>query len=249
MTRGRGINDSRISTFVHVMPHCIPICSFLEDFTGVMKSSSEQHKDLRSSTMAQYAHSPLLYIYKDIYSLVCLSTWFVANVGVNCDRAHKIGKKAAEPIDVQWFSDVHLQRKGKVITLNSSLHTLKVSGATIDPNIWHRLPVVINDNPERESWFTYELSQEPRALFKQGQNAEISTWCYHQRWNGRNQLCSRKFIFCSWWRIPLAQSCLARFCYLCSEYVAFVIRHCGLKSLVMFDGYKSLHNTKFHEHW
>ena len=25
--------------------------SFLEDFTGVMKSSSEQHKDLRPSTM------------------------------------------------------------------------------------------------------------------------------------------------------------------------------------------------------
>ena len=89
---------------------------------------------------------------------------------VNCDRAHKIGKKAAESIDGQSFSDVHLQRKDKVITFNSLFNTLKVrgNGATIDPNIlWHRLSVVINDNPERESCFTYELSQEPRALFKQ----------------------------------------------------------------------------------
>ena len=44
MTRGSGIDDS---TFVNVMSHS----SFLEDFTGVMKSSSEQHKDLRPSTM------------------------------------------------------------------------------------------------------------------------------------------------------------------------------------------------------
>ena len=84
MTRGLGINDSTISTFVNAMPHC----SFLEDFTGVMKSSSEQHIYLCPSTMAHgtkdkmsffkwfKAHSPLL------YSLVCLSTGVVANVDI-----------------------------------------------------------------------------------------------------------------------------------------------------------------------
>ena len=52
MTRGRGITDSTISSFVNVMPRCIPICSFLEDFTGVTKLSSEQHKDLCPSNIS-----------------------------------------------------------------------------------------------------------------------------------------------------------------------------------------------------
>ena len=55
----------------------------------------------------------------------------------------------------------------------------------LDLNIfWHHISVVINDNPERESCFTYELSQEPRAFIQTRndvQKAEISTWCYHHK--------------------------------------------------------------------
>ena len=36
MTRGRGITDSTITNFVDVMPRCIPICKFLENFSGVV---------------------------------------------------------------------------------------------------------------------------------------------------------------------------------------------------------------------
>ena len=82
MTRGRGITDSTISSFVNVMPRCIPICSFLEDFTGLTKLSSEQHKvNLRPSNISRdlkhfksflnwfQIHSP--FVYKEIPSLVC----------------------------------------------------------------------------------------------------------------------------------------------------------------------------------
>ena len=47
MTRYRDITNNTITNFVNVMPRCIPICTFLESFTGVVASTSEQHKDLR----------------------------------------------------------------------------------------------------------------------------------------------------------------------------------------------------------
>ena len=50
LKHGRGITDSTISQWVHSIPYCTPICQYLEDYTGVFPSSSEQHKDLRPKT-------------------------------------------------------------------------------------------------------------------------------------------------------------------------------------------------------
>lgn len=52
MTHGRGITDSTLTKWVHALPHCVPLCDALEKFTGVHTATSEQHKDLRSSTQA-----------------------------------------------------------------------------------------------------------------------------------------------------------------------------------------------------
>ena len=53
MTHGRGITDSTLTKWIHTYSRCIPICDALEDFTGVHCESSEQHKDLLSSTQAR----------------------------------------------------------------------------------------------------------------------------------------------------------------------------------------------------
>ena len=160
--RGRGITDSTISSFVNVMPRCIPICSFLEDFTGVTTLSSEQHKDLRPSNIS-----------RDLKDFKSFLNWFQIHspFEVNCDKAYEIGVAAADSINGNLFSLVHLPRKDKVFTFSSSQNALKVRGrdVAIDPNIlWHRLSLVIKDNTERESCFSYELAQEPTSIFKQG---------------------------------------------------------------------------------
>ena len=49
-SHGRGISDSTISQWVHAIPYCIPICHYLEEFTGVHPMSSEQQKDLHVTT-------------------------------------------------------------------------------------------------------------------------------------------------------------------------------------------------------
>ena len=59
--------------WVHAMPRMIPICSALEQFTGVHTHTSDQHVDLRDSSSARDfkdyqtyrswldSHSPLAY--------------------------------------------------------------------------------------------------------------------------------------------------------------------------------------------
>ena len=53
MTHGRGIMDSTSAKWVHALPHCVPICDALEQFTGVHTSTSEQHKDLCPNTQSK----------------------------------------------------------------------------------------------------------------------------------------------------------------------------------------------------
>ena len=50
MTHGREFTDSTLTKWVHTHSRCIPICDALENFTGVHPETSEQHKDLRTST-------------------------------------------------------------------------------------------------------------------------------------------------------------------------------------------------------
>ena len=267
MTRGRGITGSTISSFVNVMPRCIPICSFLEDFTGVTKLSSEQHKDLCPSNISRdlkdfksflnwfQIHSPL--VYKEIPSLVCLSTGIVARDEVNCDKAYEIGVAAADSINGNLFSLVHLLHKDKVFTFSSSQDALKVRGrdVAIDPNIlWHRLSLVIKDNTERESCFSYELAQEPTSIFKQGmmrktQKSQIGIIIKDGIEEINDSPDDSFFVIDGGYLLrKVVWPASVTYGQVCSEYVDYVIRHFGSNSIVVFDGYECLeNNTKFHE--
>ena len=53
LTRGRHISECTIARFVRSLPYFIPICDFLEEFSGVYSSSSTQHKDLHPANKKQ----------------------------------------------------------------------------------------------------------------------------------------------------------------------------------------------------
>ncbi|KAG7178153.1 putative Nuclear pore membrane glycoprotein 210-like 3, partial [Homarus americanus] len=50
MTHARGITDSILTKWVHVMPRVIPNCNALDNFCGTHSRLSEQHVDLCTST-------------------------------------------------------------------------------------------------------------------------------------------------------------------------------------------------------
>lgn len=118
MTRGWGINDSIISTFFSVMPK-IPICTILDNFTGIIASSSEQHKDLRPSNITQDVKDYTIFLeWFKIHSPLLYKNGLVAGENVNCDKAYELGIVTAKSITGVSFADVHLQHKDKVITFN-----------------------------------------------------------------------------------------------------------------------------------
>ena len=53
MTHAWGIMDSTLPKWVHALPHCVPICDALEEFTGAHTSTYEQHKDLCPSAQSK----------------------------------------------------------------------------------------------------------------------------------------------------------------------------------------------------
>ena len=179
MTRGRGITENTIEWFVDILDQCIPIYNYLETFADVFSSSSEQHKDLRSSCLDRELkdlesfidwlrlHSPCMYTASE--SLVSLATGVIADSTVNCDQAYSIGRVASESITRQIFTTVQLKRKDKIIYFSSSRNAVRVRSldVDIDPNIlWHRLSLLTSSNQEREQFFSYEHAPEPTSLFK-----------------------------------------------------------------------------------
>ena len=118
MTHGRGITDSSLSKWVHGLPHSIPICESLEAFTNVHTNTSDQHKDLRASSVArdstdyatfvQWLHTHSPFAYSDLDSLVDISTGIVADKSVNCDASYDNGLVAASAMVGKNFTDVKL---------------------------------------------------------------------------------------------------------------------------------------------
>lgn len=148
MTHGRGITDSTLAKWVHALPRCVPICDALEKFTSVHTVTSEQHKDLRSSTQAKYnrdhgvftkwlqVHLPFAGYQPD--SLVSIATGVVADASVNCDDAVNVALAAAFKTDGKCFTEVTLHRSGKVKTMSVKQNSVTVRGknTVVNPDLF-----------------------------------------------------------------------------------------------------------------
>ena len=179
--RGRGISDSTLAEFVHALPHCIPICQFIDDITGVCTSYSEQHKDLRATSKSRddedvhrlirwfQSNSPCEYSNTD--GLVSLTTGEVASKEVNCVQAYSISTAAANAVNGLDFPSIKLKSTDKVTTFNSAKNRVKVRGQTVNINqemLFHQITWVLNSSAEMEYFLSYELARYPPSMFKGG---------------------------------------------------------------------------------
>lgn len=126
LTHGCGIAQSTLAKWVFALPRCIPICNALEKFTGTEGNSSEQHKDLRSSsekkdnedisTFIKWLEMHPPFSARETDELISLASGVIADNSVNCDEAVRFGKEAMEKMvsTSENFSSVSLHRKSKV---------------------------------------------------------------------------------------------------------------------------------------
>ena len=162
---------------------------------------------------------------------------------------YDLGIISAKSITGQSFADVHLQQKDKVVNFSSSQKRLKVIGRDvyIDPNIlWHRLSIVINNTADKESCFSYELSQELTSLFKQGmmRKTQKSQLGYLIK-NGTQELVNYPegsfFVIDGGYLLrKVVWPSNVTYKDICLEYVSYVIRHFGSNAVVVFDGYDNI---------
>ena len=111
LKHGQRITENTLSQWVHSIPHCIPICQYLEDYTGVFSSSSAQHKDLRPKTQEGDINDLNKFIeYNKKNKLILIATGEVADDTVNCELAYEIGTELAESITGKDFVSVKLKR-------------------------------------------------------------------------------------------------------------------------------------------
>ncbi|KAJ8877612.1 hypothetical protein PR048_022067 [Dryococelus australis] len=94
---GRGTSPSAIATWVHSTPASSRKVDAVEEFTGVVSTSSEQHMGLARVSLH-----------------LCLSTDMLADENVNCGKALKVGIAAMKQTEGMTFSEIDLKRKSVV---------------------------------------------------------------------------------------------------------------------------------------
>ena len=169
LAHGRGIPDSTQTKCVHIMPRCIPICSYLESFCGVHTQTSDQHNDMRACSTSQgvkdytsvlgwlQEHSPLLYTAHDAKVLV--STRVVAEKSVNAGKVYIIG--------IGLAANENSSVQGHSVEVKSELLFLRVT-------------CVIKDQNEMKEHLKHEFGNKSSPLSDKGvmrKNTKITCPC------------------------------------------------------------------------
>ena len=258
MTHGRGISDSTLTKWVHALPHCVPLCDALEKFTGVHTVTSEQHKDLRTSTQAKYkkdydafvqwlqAHPPFAGYQPD--RLVSISTGVVADASVNCDNAVQIGQAAAFKIAGKQFTEVTLHRNDRVKTMGDK-NSIKIRGqaTVLNPTLFfNRITCVLKTSSDMEQFMSYELAPQPPSLFHGGvmrkpTKSALGTLLKSYAPVHANIPNNCQFVIDGG---HLLHSVIwpqsSTYKGICQCYITYILKHYGAGTTIVFDGYRTL---------
>lgn len=264
LTRGRGITDSVISKWILGTPATHDICISLEEFSGVLFATSEQHKDCGTYRKTRDAadiqkisqwfenHDPFC-VTEDIISI---ATGVVGDDTITCYKAVAMGKAAMEKIVGTPFSEVKLTRKDCALPLSSVTSSIKIQGepVVIDPLlIFQRISISKQTDEDLKQYLQYELAPFPLALFDEaGMRKTKKAVLYNiLKPTLNNNLQDFDIVidggFLLHRVIWLRGSTIST---ICEAYVNYIYRHYNGKSCtIVFDGYNSSNaTTKTAEH-
>jgi len=180
LTHGRGMTESVRLQWVHSMHKCASVHASVVNLCGLEKGDgSVQHAELGKSRSVRD--------YEDLTKMV---EWFVCSnpfetsdprlrsLGsgmvaaeddkINCDVAEDVGAAIMKRMDNLVVSNAQLRKVDQVRTLiHLEKHPQVADGKVIiDPNtLFSRLLVILERSENMESYFQYELTTVPMALF------------------------------------------------------------------------------------
>ena len=182
LTRGRGMTESVISTWIHSMHACASIHNVMTELTQNQHKTCEQHVDLSASRLK-----------RDTRDLAKLKDWLAKNnpfneeepflksisTGltateydkINCDEAEKVGKSIQRQLDEVPFLKSKIKRKDQIRTLECLKNGVQLEKESfhVDPMIlFSRLLVLVERDDDMKKCFNYELTPNPTSLFDHG---------------------------------------------------------------------------------
>ena len=182
LTRGRGMTDSVITTWIHSMHACASIHNVMTELTHTQHKTSEQHVDLGASRLK-----------RDKADLAKLKDWLARNTPfneeepflksistglpatkenqINCDEAEQVGKAIQRQLDEVPFPRAKIKHKDQIRTLQYLINGVQCEKDKIhvDPMLlFSRLLVLVERDNDMKECFKYELTPIPTSLFEHG---------------------------------------------------------------------------------
>ena len=177
LTRGRGMSESQRLIWLLSMPACADVNNAMQNLTGVMYHTSDQHKDTTKARQERdYKDTNELVTYLSQRnpfsadpSLRSITTGVVAGEDVNADKAKEVGEKVLCSMLGKNIHDHSFRKKDQVKTLASKSAVRFSEGSIqVDPQLlFQRLTVVATggqyENPQ--AFFKFEMCSYPPVLF------------------------------------------------------------------------------------
>lgn len=261
VTRGRGVADSALSKWVIGMSATHDICVSLEEFCGVLFSSSEQHKDFgeahRTKDAADIAKLTEWFNtnhpFPEIGDIMSIATGVVGDETVTCYDAVKVGKEAMSKMVNLPFSDIKLSRKDRALPLSSVSSSIRIQDEKVPVNpllLFQRISIAKKTDEDLKTYMKYELAPFPLALFSENRimrksKKSVIYTLFHPtdkdvRLSNYDIVIDGGFLIHKviWQR---GSSITA----ICDGYLRFVRTHYPGRSVtIVFDGYTNPHSTK-----
>lgn len=264
LTRGRGFSDDTVMRWILCAPVSTDIATAVEDFAGISSGTSEQHKDLRDSSMKRDAndrekfmnwikqHNP----FTVSGNLVSISSGVVGDNTVTCDLAVEKGTDSMATLMGKTFHEVVIPRKARVVPLASMTSSVTVRGKIVPINVqqlFNRIICLHSTPEELKECFKYELAPKPTALFnessmRKGKKSSLLTAFKEEE---QTIIPKQDCIFivdggyllhCVVW--PQSST----YGDVVDAYKRFVNAHFGKNTVIVFDGYPDYPTTKGQAH-
>lgn len=263
ITGGRGVSDSVLSKWLVGMSATHEICTSLEEFCGVLFTSSEQHKDLgearRNRDKADIAKLSQWFIehppFPQTSDIMSIASGVVGDTTITCYDAHRIGNEAMNKIVELPFSDIKLSRKDRALPLSSVCSSIKIHDekVAVDPTLLFQRIINKQSEDDLSEFLKYELAPFPLALFNESGMRKTTKSVLYSIFDSTvkavelsemDKVVDGGFLL---HRVIWQKN--ASVATICDGYITYINRHYpGLSRTVVFDGYlNSANSTKSQE--
>lgn len=185
---GKGMSENVLNVWTKTMHRCAEISDAMDELI-LNPESNDKHKELLPGRIKRddidFSKIQAWFIEHNPFTcgdkLVCLDSGLVdENNLVSCDRAEEKGASIHQSLTGNTYASCSIKRNTKMINLQSLYSSVVIDKdvITIDPlTLFLRLAVVFDRKPKTKvsSYFEWELTPEPTALFKGGMMRPATT--------------------------------------------------------------------------